>query len=113
MVRVMSAKARNTAGTFGRSLANALFIDMLDPAARGDEFTWEGFPSFAERHVRAHVFMYYQASTWNLHSSEIKRVAGLAARDQAEYCLSKSKIQEWHPLPPKKLAEPAGSEEKA
>lgn len=51
------------------------FADMLNPAMRGPNFSWEGFPDMAAKACAVEIFLYFDSHEWSHKKHEHFKIA--------------------------------------
>jgi hypothetical protein len=84
---------------FGSAVARDLFVCMLNPEFRGENFTWDKFREMAVRRAGSSLFTAFPDSVWKKHGKELTEIAQSSAKLAAEQCLKDSGVEKWLPLP--------------
>ena len=82
----------------GWASARGLFISMLNPKYRGQNFTWERYKEMAVQHAERQAFISFTDLIWSKHESKLLETVRNSAKSSAEECLKESDVESWMPL---------------
>lgn len=87
-----------TAQAYGSSIATTLFVSMLNPEYRGNEFNWSKLEGMATSLAECNVFTGFSPRIWNRYASLIIEDAVKSARYRVQELLRESDVESWLPL---------------
>lgn len=98
MSKALYEKYIPQAQQIGHISAKDLFISMLNPNYRGENFTWERYKETAVRVAEAQAFTSFTDAVWAKYEDKLLEAARNSAKLSADKCLKESDVESWMPL---------------